>query len=109
MKKDIHPDYHTITVQMVDGTEYQTRSTYGSEGDRLVLDIDGQFGAKGTLQTAGLLLTLVEPKSTNPTDAANSTDAATEAAQTAAQTAEPAANADAAQAAGAATTGQTAA
>lgn len=42
MKKDIHPDYHTITVQMVDGTEYQTRSTYGAEGDRLVLDIDSK-------------------------------------------------------------------
>jgi large subunit ribosomal protein L31 len=42
MKKDIHPDFHTITVQMVDGTEYQTRSTYGSEGDRLVLDIDSK-------------------------------------------------------------------
>ena len=42
MKKDIHPDYHMITVKMVDGTEYQTRSTYGKEGDRLVLDIDSK-------------------------------------------------------------------
>ncbi len=40
MKKECHPDYHMITVIMTDGTEYQTRSTYGSEGDRLVLDID---------------------------------------------------------------------
>jgi len=40
MKADTHPDYHTITVVMTDGTEYQTRSTYGKEGDRLVLDID---------------------------------------------------------------------
>lgn len=40
MKKDIHPDYHTITVQMNDGTTFQTRSTYGAEGDTLVLDID---------------------------------------------------------------------
>lgn len=40
MKKDVHPDYHMITVQRVDGSEYQTRSTYGKEGDRLVLDID---------------------------------------------------------------------
>ena len=40
MKKDIHPDYHTITVVMTDGTEFQTRSTYGSEGDTLKLDID---------------------------------------------------------------------
>ncbi len=40
MKKDIHPDYHFITVVMNDGTEYQTRSTYGQEGDKLTLDID---------------------------------------------------------------------
>ena len=40
MKKDIHPDYHTITVVMTDGTEYQTRSTYGEEGAKLKLDID---------------------------------------------------------------------
>lgn len=40
MKKDIHPDYHFITVVMNDGTTYQTRSTYGSEGDSLTLDID---------------------------------------------------------------------
>ncbi|AQS46890.1 MULTISPECIES: 50S ribosomal protein L31 [Thioclava] len=40
MKADTHPDYHTITVKMTDGTEYQTRSTWGSEGDTLTLDID---------------------------------------------------------------------
>ena len=40
MKSEGHPDYHFITVVMNDGTEYQTRTTYGSEGDRLVLDID---------------------------------------------------------------------
>ncbi len=40
MKKDIHPDYHTIKVVMTDGTEYTTRSTYGGEGDVLRLDID---------------------------------------------------------------------
>ena len=40
MKKDIHPDYHFITVMMTDGTEYKTRSTYGKEGDKLTLDID---------------------------------------------------------------------
>jgi len=42
MKKDTHPDYHTITVQMVDGSTYETRSTYGKEGDTLVLDIDSK-------------------------------------------------------------------
>ena len=40
MKKDIHPDYHKITVVMTDGTEFETYSTYGSEGDQLKLDID---------------------------------------------------------------------
>ena len=40
MKKDIHPDYHEITVVMTDGTEFTTRSTYGKEGDTLKLDID---------------------------------------------------------------------
>ena len=40
MKAEGHPDYHFVTIVMTDGTEYQTRSTYGNEGDRLVLDID---------------------------------------------------------------------
>jgi large subunit ribosomal protein L31 len=40
MKQDIHPDYHMIKVMMTDGTEYMTRSTWGSEGDTLNLDID---------------------------------------------------------------------
>ena len=40
MKPGIHPDYHTITVQMTDGTTYQTRSTWGKEGDTMTLDID---------------------------------------------------------------------
>lgn len=40
MKNDIHPDYHTIKVVMTDGTTYETKSTYGSKGDTLTLDID---------------------------------------------------------------------
>ena len=40
MKKDIHPDYHEITVVMTDGTKYKTRSTMGKQGDTLKLDID---------------------------------------------------------------------
>lgn len=40
MKKDIHPDYHDITVVMTDGTEYTTRSTWGAKGDSMKLDID---------------------------------------------------------------------
>ena len=40
MKKDIHPDYHEITVQMTDGTTFQTRTTWGQPGDTMKLDID---------------------------------------------------------------------
>ena len=40
MKKEIHPEYHEITVQMTDGTTYQTRSTWGNAGDTLKLDVD---------------------------------------------------------------------
>jgi large subunit ribosomal protein L31 len=40
VKKNTHPDYHTIKVQMTDGTVFETRSTWGSEGDTLALDID---------------------------------------------------------------------
>ena len=40
MKSNVHPDYHTIKVQMTDGTTFETRSTWGKEGDTLQLDID---------------------------------------------------------------------
>jgi large subunit ribosomal protein L31 len=40
MQEKIHPDYHTITVVMTNGTSYETRSTYGKAGDTLNLDID---------------------------------------------------------------------
>ena len=40
MKKEIHPDYHAIEIKMTDGTTYQTRSTWGSEGQTMTLDID---------------------------------------------------------------------
>ncbi len=40
MKQGIHPDYHTITVAMTDGTKYTTRSTWGKEGDVMQLDVD---------------------------------------------------------------------
>lgn len=40
MKQGIHPDYHTIKVVMTDGTEYETRSTWGKEGDTMQLLID---------------------------------------------------------------------
>ena len=40
MKQGVHPEYHFITVKMTDGSTYQTRSTWGKEGDTLALDID---------------------------------------------------------------------
>ncbi|MEY4501348.1 MAG: hypothetical protein RIS52_1238 [Pseudomonadota bacterium] len=40
MKKDTHPEYHMIKVQMTDGTVFETRSTWGKEGDLMTLDID---------------------------------------------------------------------
>ena len=40
MKKEIHPDYHEITVVLTDGQEFTTRSTYGEPGAVLRLDID---------------------------------------------------------------------
>ena len=40
MKKNIHPNYHKIKVVMTDGTEFETRSTWGKENDTLKLDID---------------------------------------------------------------------
>jgi large subunit ribosomal protein L31 len=40
MKTGAHPDYHNIKVQMTDGTTFETRSTWGKEGDTLTLDID---------------------------------------------------------------------
>ena len=58
MKADTHPDYHMITVKMTDGTEFQTRSTWGSEGDTLALEIDptshpAWTGGKQQLQEGG--------------------------------------------------------
>jgi large subunit ribosomal protein L31 len=40
MKPDAHPEYHSITVKMTDGTEFTTRTTWGKKGDTLHLDID---------------------------------------------------------------------
>lgn len=40
MKKDIHPEYHEITVEMTDGTTFTTKSTWGEPGDTLKLGID---------------------------------------------------------------------
>ena len=40
MKKDTHPDYHTINIVMTNGTKFETKSTWGKEGDTMTLDID---------------------------------------------------------------------
>ena len=40
MKKEIHPDYHEITIVMTDGSEFKTRSTWGQEGAVMKLEID---------------------------------------------------------------------
>ena len=40
MKKNIHPDYHEINIEMTDGTKYVTKSTWGKKGDTIKLDID---------------------------------------------------------------------
>ena len=40
MKTDTHPDYHVIDVKLTDGSVVQMRSTWGSEGDQLSLDVD---------------------------------------------------------------------
>ncbi|EBA05181.1 MAG: 50S ribosomal protein L31 [Paracoccaceae bacterium] len=40
MRKDIHPEYHTIAVKMTDGTMLEMKSTWGKDGDQLALDID---------------------------------------------------------------------
>ena len=40
MKKEGHPDYHKITIVMTDGSRFETRSTLGTAGDVLQLDID---------------------------------------------------------------------
>ena len=50
-----HPDYHFIKVVMTDGTEYQTRSTWGKEGDTLRLDIDPRTHPAWTGGTQQLL------------------------------------------------------
>ena len=42
MKKKIHPNYHKIKVLMTDGSQFETMSTWGKEGDTLKLDIDSK-------------------------------------------------------------------
>lgn len=59
MKKDTHPDYHFITVKLPGGGEFQTRSTWGGEGDTMTLDIDPSShpawtgGSRNLIDTGG--------------------------------------------------------
>jgi large subunit ribosomal protein L31 len=55
MKKDIHPAYHRIKVQMTDGSVFETRSTWGGEGDTLQLEIDPKVHPAWTGGNAKLL------------------------------------------------------
>ena len=55
MKADTHPDYHTINVKMTDGTIFQTRTTWGKEGDQMSLDIDPTVHPAWTGGSAKLL------------------------------------------------------
>ena len=52
VKKEIHPDYHAINVVMTDGSTFETRSTWGKEGDTLTLDIDSKSHPAWTGQTS---------------------------------------------------------
>ena len=40
MRKDTHPDYHIIKVKMTNGDIVEMKSSWGSEGDQIALDID---------------------------------------------------------------------
>ena len=56
MKKGkVHPDYHSITVEMTDGSTFKTRSTWGKEGDLMKLEIDPKTHPAWTGKTGHLL------------------------------------------------------
>ena len=46
--KKLHPDYHTIKVEMTDGTQFETKSTWGAKDDLLKLEIDPKSHAAWT-------------------------------------------------------------
>ncbi len=55
MKAETHPDYHFITVKMIDGTTFRTRTTWGKDGDTMTLDIDPSVHPAWTGGSAKLL------------------------------------------------------
>ena len=48
MKKNVHPNYHNIIVEMTDGSKFTTKSTWGSDGEILKLEIDPKSHAAWT-------------------------------------------------------------
>ncbi|SFP82047.1 50S ribosomal protein L31 [Tranquillimonas alkanivorans] len=55
MKKDTHPDYHLIDVKLTNGDVVQMKSTWGSEGDQIALDIDPSVHPAWTGGTSRLM------------------------------------------------------
>ena len=71
MKKDIHPNYHLIKVEMTDGSQFETKSTWGAEGDLLKLEIDPKShsawtGGKQKLMDINLTKSLQNVKENYP-------------------------------------------
>ena len=54
MKKNINPNYHTIKVEMTDGSQFETKSTWGKEGDTLKLEIDQNHTLHGLVGNKNL-------------------------------------------------------
>lgn len=40
MRKNIHPNYHDIVIEMTDGSQFKTRSTWGKPDALMKLEID---------------------------------------------------------------------
>ena len=55
MKKDLHPEYHEIDVKPTNGDIIRMKSTWGSEGDTLALDIDPSVHPAWTGGTSRLM------------------------------------------------------
>ena len=66
MKKGIHPEYHTISVKMTDGTVFETRTTWGKAGDTMALDIDPRSHPAWTGGSARLMDTGGRVRSPGP-------------------------------------------
>ena len=48
--KRFTPNYHTIKVEMTDGSQFETKSTWGSEGEVLKLEIDPKSYTLGRVE-----------------------------------------------------------